>query len=189
MATVSLRRLLLIPGSLLLALACLIYPTTSFAHEHRDVGEITMTVGFITEPAIQGDTNGVWLEVMKGEEPVTGLADTLKVEVIFGDQSREFDLVPAWGEDGVYEAVFIPTQPGDYSFRFVGQIDGVDVDETFTSSPEGFDSVTARTDLEFPAATEEDGQGSSVLTLGMPLAAATVLAVGVTAWSLRRHNS
>ncbi len=189
MATISLRRLLLVPGALLLALAFLISPATTFAHEHRDVGEVTFTVGFINEPAIQGDTNGVWVEVLKGEEPVTGLADTLKVEVIFGDQSREFDLTPAWGEDGVYTAVFIPTEPGDYSFRFVGQIDGVDVDETFTSSPEGFDSVAARSDLEFPAATEEADQGTDVLTLGMPLAAATVLAVGVTAWSLRRRNA
>ena len=189
MATISLRRLLLVPGALLLAFAFLISPATTFAHEHREVGEVTMTVGFITEPAIQGDTNGVWLEVLKGAEPVTGLADTLKVTVILGDQSREFDLVPAWGEDGVYEAVFIPTEPGDYTFQFIGQIDGVDVDETFTSSPEGFDSVTARTDLEFPAATEEAGAVNDELTLGMPLAAATVLAVGVTAWSLRRHNA
>lgn len=188
MSTISLRRLLLLPGALLLALSFLIAPSSSLAHETREVGEITMTVGFITEPAIQGDTNGIWLEVMQGETPVTGLADTLQAQVIFGDQTRDFDLVPAWGEDGVYEAVFIPTQPGDYTFRFFGQVDGVDVDETFTSSPEGFDSVAARADLEFPAATEEADQGASVLTLGMPLATATVLALGVAGWGLRRRQ-
>lgn len=183
MATISLRRLLLVPGTLLLALAFLVTPATTFAHDHRDVGEVTLTVGFVTEPAVQGDTNGVWLEVVKGEEPVTGLADTLKVEVIFGDQSREFALTPIWNADGTYQAVFIPSEPGDYTFRFFGQIDGADVDETFTSSPEGFDSVTARADLEFPAPPEEAGQGNDVLALGMPLAAATVLAVGVIAWN------
>jgi hypothetical protein len=188
MAIPSFRRAWLVPAALLFALALLVQPVTSLAHEHREVGEITMTVGFINEPAIQGDTNGIWLEVMKGETPVTGLADTLQAQVIFGDQTRDFELTPAWGEDGVYEAVFIPTQPGDYTFRFFGQIDGVDVDESFTSSPEGFDSVQARADLEFPASTEDADQSSSVLTLGMPLAAATLLAAGVAGWGLRRRN-
>lgn len=185
----SVKRTLMLPTALLIALAFLLQPTGTLAHDHRDVGDVTMTVGFISEPAIQGDTNGITLEVMKGETPVTGLADTLKAQVIFGDQTRDFDLVPAWGEDGVYQAVFIPTAPGDYTFRFFGTIDGVDVDESFTSSPEGFDSVAARTDLEFPTVTDDDAASSSVITLGMPLAAATVLATGVAVWGVRRRQS
>ena len=118
---------------------------------------------------------------------MTGLADTLQAQAIFGDQTRDFDLIPAFGEDGVYEAVFIPTEPGDYTFRFFGQIDGIDVDETFTSSPEGFDSVAARADLEFPAATKKPTRDHR-LTVGMPLAVATVLAVGAIGWGCRRRR-
>lgn len=185
----SIKRAFILPGALLIALAFLLQPSGALAHDHRDVGDVTMTVGFISEPAIQGDTNGITLEVMKGETPVTGLADTLKAQVIFGDQTRDFDLVPAWNEDGVYEAVFIPTEPGDYTFRFFGTIDGVDVDESFTSSPEGFDSVTARADLEFPTVSDDAEASSSVLTLGMPLAAATVLAASVTVWGVRGRQA
>ncbi len=178
----SLRRAAL----LVLALLgfALTLPLAASAHEHRDVGDYTFVVGFIGEPAVQGDTNGIWLEVTQGEEPVTGLADTLKAQAIFGDQTRDFDLVPAWNEDGVYEAVFIPTEPGDYSFRFYGQINGVDVDETFTSSPEGFDSVTARADLEFPSSSMATG------TLAMPFAVGSVvLAAGAAAWFVRRRQA
>lgn len=185
----TLRRALGIPAALLLTLAILLQPTTGLAHEHRDVGDYTFTVGFINEPAIQGDTNGIWVEILQGDEPVTGLADTLQAQVLFGDQTRDFTLTPAWGEDGVYRAVFIPTEPGDYTFRFFGQINDVDVDESFTSSPEGFDSVQPRADLEFPSTSDEGDSGSAVITLGMPLAAATVLVAGVAAWGVRRRHS
>lgn len=174
-------------GAFLLALAFLVQPLVTSAHENRDVGDYSITVGFITEPAIQGDTNGIWVEFMKGDAPVTGLADTVQAQVIFGDQTRDFELTPAWGEDGVYEAVFIPTEPGDYTFRFFGQIEGVEIDETFTSSPEGFDSVAARADLEFPAQTDDESNSNPV-TVAMPLAAGVVL-LGAAAWGLRRRQS
>ncbi len=183
------RGIVALAGAFLLALAFLAQPLAGLAHEHRDVGDYTFTVGFINEPAIQGDTNGIWVEVLNGEEPVTGLADTLQAQVIFGDQSRDFDLVPAWGEDGVYQAVFIPTEPGDYTFRFFGQIDGVDVDESFTSSPEGFDSVAPRADLEFPSTGEEGDSSNTAITVAMPIAAITVLAGGVALWGSRRRAS
>jgi hypothetical protein len=176
-------------GAFLLALAFLAQPLTGLAHENRDVGDYTFTVGFINEPAIQGDTNGIWVEVLKGEEPVVGLADTLQAQAIFGDQTRDFELVPVWGEDGAYQAVFIPTQPGDYTFRFFGQIDGVDVDESFTSSPEAFDSVAPRADLEFPSTGQEGDSGTNAITVGMPLAAATILVGGVALWGTRRRAS
>lgn len=170
--------------ALLLAVLALAAASPAAAHDQRDVGDYTFTVGFINEPAIQGDTNGIWVEVMKGETPVTGLADTLQAQAIFGDQTRDFALVPAFGEDGVYEAVFIPTQPGDYTFRFFGQVEGVAVDETFTSSPEGFDSVAPRADLEFPASDES----GSTVRVAMPLAAgALVLVLAAGAYSLRRR--
>jgi hypothetical protein len=98
-------------------------------------------------------------------------------------------LKPAFGEDGVYESVFIPTQPGDYSFRFFGEIDGVAVDETFTSSPEGFDSVIARADLEFPASDDDAGSGETTRA-AMPFAVgATVLAIGAIGYGLRRRTT
>ncbi len=193
MSTTSLsairNRIFMLLGATLLAAFMLAQPLVGSAHDHRDVGDYTLTVGFINEPAIQGDTNGIWLEVLKGEEPVLGLADTLQAEVTYGDQTRQFELTPAFGEDGVYEAVFIPTEPGDYTFRFLGLIDGVDVDESFTSSPEGFDSVAPRADLEFPSTDGSVGNDDTV-QVAMPLAAgATVLVLGAVGFAIRRRSA
>lgn len=95
--------------------------------------------------------------------------------------------MPVWDEDGAYQAVFIPTEPGDYTFRFFGQIEGVEIDESFTSSPEGFHSVTPRTDLEFPS-QGEDENSSNAVTVAMPVAAGAVL-LGAVAWGLRRRQA
>jgi hypothetical protein len=144
---------------------------TATAHEHRDIadGQYAVTIGFIDEPAFVGEKNGLYLHIEKepapgeaasppagteAEEsegtPVEGLAATLQTEVIFGDQRMALPLTPAFGEPGVYESVFFPMAEGDYTFHIVGQIEGVAVDESFTSSPEGFASVQSREPLEFP---------------------------------------
>ncbi len=172
----------LLLSALALAVLALGQSLGTLAHESRDVGEYRFTVGFVNEPAIQGDTNGIWLRVLSDDEPVTGVGDTLSAEVIFGDQSREFTLTPVWGEEGVYQAMFIPTEPGDYTFRFFGQIGELDVDESFTSSPEGFDSVVARAEIEFPAA-----EGSTAV-VAMPLAVAAVVMVAGAFWLIARRR-
>ena len=79
-----------------------------------------------------------------------GLDQTLQAEVIYGDQTMALPLTPAFDEPGSYESVFFPMAEGDYTFRLSGQIEGNALDESFTSSPEGFDSVRPREPLEFP---------------------------------------
>lgn len=88
---------------------------------------------------------------------VTGLANSLVVEVthLAADMSasgvaRQMALSPLPGESGGYVAPFIPTVPGPYRFRFVGTIDGLPVDETFTSGPGTFDDVQSATEAQFP---------------------------------------
>jgi hypothetical protein len=176
--------LTLIALALALAFVALAAPATTFAHETRTVAtDYELVVGFIEEPAIQNDTNGIFLEVTKGGEPVEGLADTLRAEVIYGDQKREATLGPASGEKGVYTSVFIPTEPGDYTFRIFGKVGDQDIDETFTSSPEGFDSVAPRIDYEFPTGAN----GAADSTLAFPAAiGGVVLAAGALTAIVRR---
>jgi len=131
-------------------------PLATGAHEHREVadGQYELTIGFMAEPALVGEMNGLSLrvEAIDGDdlEPVIGLDQTLEAEVIFGDQTMALELSPAWQDDGHYESVFFPTAIGDYTFRIFGEIDGNAIDETFTSAPDGFDSVQDRAPLEFP---------------------------------------
>lgn len=178
-------------GAMLIALIAFL-PIPASAHETRTVGtDYEFVVGFINEPAIQGDTNGMVVEISKGGQPVLGAADTLQAQVGTGDQVQDMTLTPAYGEDGVYQSVFIPTQPGDYTFRFFGDLEGVAVDETFTSSPEGFDSVAARTDFEFPVTTGANGsRQDGSLDLAFPMiAGGLVLAIGTVGFAIRRRAS
>jgi hypothetical protein len=169
-------------------------PIPAIAHETRTVAtDYEFVVGFINEPAIQEETNGIWISITKGDQPVLGAADTLQAQVSFGDQVKDMTLTPAFGEDGVYESVFIPTQPGDYTFRFFGDLEGVAVDETFTSSPEGFDSVAPRSDFEFPSATPESGaqqDRAGSLDLAFPvIAGGLVLVAGTVGFAIRRRTA
>jgi hypothetical protein len=172
---------------------------TASAHEHQDIasGQYAVTIGFIEEPAFVGEKNGLFLHVEKAGTPVEGLFGTLQAEVIYGDQRMALPLTPTFGQPGVYQSVFFPMAEGDYTFHIVGQIEGTAIDESFTSSPEGFDSVQSREPLEFPKPSASTGAGTiggSVLSQTdgdgpMPFASlvgvATLVAVAAL-WSLQR---
>ena len=85
-----------------------------------------------------------------------GLGDTLKVAVGFGTQTKLLPLVSSFDPDsgqgtrGVYNAYFIPTVPGDYTFHLFGHIQGHKVNITVKSSPTTFDSAHDPAGIEFP---------------------------------------
>ncbi len=108
------------------ALVALSLPGSTAAHEHREVGNYVFVVGFMNEPAFEGELNGIWVKVTTKdtEQPVEWLAETLKAQVIHGASERDMVLEPAFGEPGVYTSVFYPTADGDYTFRFFGTIEG-----------------------------------------------------------------
>jgi hypothetical protein len=153
-------------AAVLAALLVLTLPGTALAHEEREVGDLTMAVGFGTEPAYAGQPNSVQLILSSHEKAVTDLGDALEVEVTFGDESKKLSLEPdfeigEFGTPGDYRAWFVPTQPGTYTFHFTGTVDGQDVDETFTSGDK-FDDVVPISTAEFPSSqaptTEELSQ-------------------------------
>lgn len=171
----------------LIALALAATTISAAAHEHRDVGAYTFVVGFINEPAIQGDTNGLTLKITstKDKKPVDGLSDTLKAEVIYQKDKKDLTLTPVFNTPGAYQSVFIPTQAGDYTFHITGTIDGQKVDESFTSSPSGFDSVAPRSDYEFPAS--KSSSASNRVAMPVAAAGAMLLLVG-GAFALRKRQ-
>src|SRR5207249_12142060 len=131
---------------------------TVSAHEERKVGSYQVAVGWADEPTYVGFKNAVevFLKDAKGK-PVLNLGDTLKVEVVFGDQKSgmltlepAFDVEEGFGTPGGYQASLIPTRPGTYTFHFVGSIKGQKVDQTFTSSEKTFDSPNAQSAPESP---------------------------------------
>jgi hypothetical protein len=132
-------------GFAVLVLLTGMLPSSASAHEHRDIadGQYSMVVGFLVEPAFTGERNGLDLRVSKhdpaaepaeaaeGEEdeeeagePVVGLDQTLKAEVIFGDQKMELTIEPRWQTPGAYDAYFFPTAattPSTFSARSRGR--------------------------------------------------------------------
>jgi len=146
------RRLLAasLSGVLLLTLA-----TTASAHEHREVGEYELTVGFTTEPALINEPNGLSLAVQTGTEengpPVEGLQETLGAEITYAGETMPLELRASFGEPGSYTADIFPTAEGAYTFRIFGTIEGMEIDESFTSGPETFDEVMSTSAIAFPA--------------------------------------
>ena len=119
-----------------------------------------MELGFRDEPTSLGLPNAVFVKVSEyatgGTEPVEGLAATLSAEVSKDGQTLEIPLLPR-GE-GEYEAPFIPTALGDYTFRVVGTIGDARVDESVTAGPNTFSPVEPLRQMQFPVAWEDPGQ-------------------------------
>lgn len=145
----TLRQLALVVLSLL-ALLVSFSTIGAAAHEQRTVGGYSIVIGFIDEPVFTGQKSGLELLVTQDEEPVTGLAGTLQAEVVYGDDRRDLPLSPRFGQEGWYQSVFFPTAAGPYTFRIHGEINGMAIDESFTSSEEGFDEVRDATSGQFP---------------------------------------
>jgi hypothetical protein len=125
------------------------------AHERRAVGKYLFVVGFLNEPAMQGEPNGVDLRITNSEtnEPVLNAQQTLKVAVAYGGgQPKEFPLRARFGQPGAYAADLIPTKDGQYRFIFSGTLEGQPVNETFESGPNRFNDVEAASALQFPEA-------------------------------------
>ena len=175
-----------------------IFASPAAAHERRTVGPYTFVVGWIAEPAIVGQSNGLDLTVTQtlGGTPVEGLATTLKAEVIIGGGAarRTLDLAEDRDQPGHYTSGFVPTRVGEYTFHLSGTAGATKIDEKFESGPGRFEPVTDAASLEFPdhilSATSLASQladANTKVTVALVLgAAALVISVASLAMSRRR---
>lgn len=136
------------------ALLALMLPVSAFAHEVQ-VFEINgeqyqFVIGSLNEPLVVDDKSGVDLRVSMPEHEgmaatdhhatggvVTGLEETLKVELIAGDKKKTLDLSPVYNTPGSYKAPFYPTVATTLSYRVFGTINDTPVDLTFSCSAAG----------------------------------------------------
>ena len=153
----------------------------AFAHEERTVGDYDLEVGFIAEPVYVGERSGLEIHVTKADQPVDGLETTLKAQVVFGSQSRDLTLSAREADPGWYQSVFIPTAAGKYTFHLTGTIEGKTIDESFTSSPTGFDEVTEAATGQFPDILPTTTQVSADARKGADAAGQIPLAIGLGA--------
>jgi len=165
------------------------------AHVLKTAGPYHLLIGFGNEPTYAGAQNSVFLLLTSAKTgaPIVdvGLADTLKVEVRFGTQHKQLTLVSSFDPDsgqgtkGVYNAYFVPTAPGDYTFHFFGAIGKQKVDISVKSSPTTFDSAHDPAAIEFPQLAQRLNAESARLATGIHAAdtkaapASAALAVGI----------
>ncbi len=133
----------------MVSLAMFIAPQLVSAHETHvyQIGEKTyqFVVGSLNEPIIVDDNTGVELVVTEAdavheeevghgsaEGAVTGLDQTVQVELQAGDQKKVLALRPKYGAPGTYTAKFYPTVQTTYTYRFFGTVNNVPIDLSFS---------------------------------------------------------
>jgi hypothetical protein len=149
-------RLRLFSALTALALALTIFPVVASAHETRTVaGKYKFVVGFLNEPAISDQPNGIDLTVtdVNTGDPVIGLEKSLKAQIIYGGETEDVTLSPRFNLPGKYTAYVIPTKTGTWKFHFTGKLNSDSIDETFISGPGRFNDVEAAQTFQFPAKT------------------------------------
>jgi hypothetical protein len=185
-------------GALLVLLA-----VPAAAHEARSVAGYDLEVGLLGEPVYVGQESGMELLVTKDGTPVDGLASTLTVEVRYEDSTRQLEPQPAGEDTPGYVAPFIPTAAGPYTFHLAGSIDGTSIDETFTSSPAGFEEVREAASGEFPvtlptipelaAEAKRGADAAAMVPIALALGAAGLVAglagIGVALAARRARNA
>ena len=98
-----------------------------------------MEVGFIDEPVFVGDKSGLEFSVMKDDQPVEGLEQTLTAQVTYG--GRAIYRSSTRGRAGLVPVGVHSHGRRPYTFHITGSFEGTPIDESFTSSPTGFDEV------------------------------------------------
>jgi hypothetical protein len=136
-----------------LAIALAVLPGVALAHETRTVaGKYKFVVGFLNEPALVEQPNGIDLTVtdVNTGQPILGVEKSLKAQIIFGGESEDVSLSPRFNLPGKYTAYVIPTKTGTWKFHFTGKVNSDSIDELFTSGPGRFNDVEATQPSQFP---------------------------------------
>lgn len=197
------KRLALPLSGAMLAIS-LALPAMVSAHEQRDVGLYHFVVGFLNEPPVATQMNGIDVTVTTTADKVAvdGAEKTLKAEVIVGGNAKSMPITlqARFGQPGKYVGYFMPTAAGAYIFHFSGTINGQPVDQHFESGPGRFDDVQPLAPLQFPdkladpaalqaqlaSAQAAASQARLLAILGVLLGVAGV-ALGVAAFTRKRE--
>ncbi len=166
-------------AAVVMAASLALIATPALAHEQRTVAGYDMEVGFIDEPVFVGDKSGLEFSVMKDNQPVEGLEQTLTAQVTYQGETRDLPLEARDGSPGWYQSVFIPTAAGPYTFHITGSIQGTPIDESFTSSPTGFDEVQEASAGQWPNELPTVSELSVTASKGADAANTALIALGV----------
>ena len=143
----------------LLILSMLIIPSLAgiaYAHTIDSVGDYRVEIGWMNEPVVSGETNaiefyvsplepGIELENQVFQNGISGLKNTVKIKLLFKDESIILPLSPDHDIPGKYYAFVNPTVSGFYQANILGTI--VDTPISLSMHPP---KVAERSYIEFP---------------------------------------
>ncbi|HKY54566.1 MAG TPA: hypothetical protein VJM08_09685 [Anaerolineales bacterium] len=95
------------------------------AHESVTIGDYEVVYGWVDEPPVVGQMNGVEIFVTNTttNEPVEeNVIQSLTVNLTYGGESKTLTLEPGFEEPGAFRATVLPTIPGVYSIKFGGTL-------------------------------------------------------------------
>jgi hypothetical protein len=120
---------LLFAASLLVLSFLAFSPRPALAHEEVEYGDVRITVGWVNEPPLVGQLNGISLEITRvsNDQPISNALAQMDISVKKGSPTKSLDFQPQ-EEPGVYAASMLPTQTGQYVVVMKGTIAGQAVD-------------------------------------------------------------
>ena len=130
---------------------------TAFGHTVDSVGEYRLEIGWMNEPVVSGETNGVELfvsplepglklEEQQFQDGVDGLEKSLKMQLVYKNEKIMLPLTADHNIPGKYYAFVNPTVSGFYQANILGQIDETTTVSLSMHPPK----VHERSYIEFP---------------------------------------
>jgi len=127
-----------------------------YGHTIDSVGDYRVEIGWMNEPVVSGETNAIEFYVsplesdLKLEDQIfkngiSGLKKTIKIQLVFKDESITLPLSPDHDIPGKYYAFVNPTVSGFYQANIMGTI--VDTPISLSMHPP---KVDERSYIEFP---------------------------------------
>jgi hypothetical protein len=119
---------LFLAATLLLSFLAL-NPSPLLAHEEVVFGDINIVAGWVDEPPLLNQLNGILIIVtqVSNGQPVNNALAQVDITLQKGAETRPLEFQPA-EEAGTYTATILPTQTGQYAVVMRGTIAGQPVD-------------------------------------------------------------
>lgn len=132
----------------------------AYAHTVDSIGEYRVEIGWMNEPVVSGDTNAIEFYVsplvpdldLKDQvfkNGISGLNKTVKIQLVYKDESIMLLLSPDHNIPGKYYAFVNPTISGFYQANILGTIEDTPI--SLSMHPP---KVEERSYIEFPEPTD-----------------------------------
>ncbi len=148
--------------ALVLLLVLIIPSSIAYGHTVDSVGNYRLEIGWMNEPVVSGETNGIELYVsplkpevplkdQKFENGINGLEKELKIQLVYENEKIILPLSADHNVAGKYYAFVDPTKAGYYQANILGKIG-----ETAVSLSMHPPKVDERSYIEFPLKITEE---------------------------------